>query len=67
VPRRASPGSRRINHQDQSWDDARLADPVAAARARRHRARACIPDQLLRHTEKWWLALEMIGEMTGPS
>ena len=49
----------------ESWDDAALADPVAAARARRRRERAGIPDQV-RHTEKWRLALEMIEEMTGP-
>jgi SRSO17 transposase len=50
----------------QSWDDAGLADPVAAARARRRRELARIPDDV-RHTAKWRLALEMIGEMTGPS
>ena len=49
----------------QSWDDAALADPVAAAAAARRRARAGIPDRV-RHTEKWRLALEMIDEMTGP-
>src|SRR6266699_5261817 len=49
----------------QSWDDAALADPVAAAGAARRRQRAGIPDQV-RHTEKWRLALEMIDEMTGP-
>jgi SRSO17 transposase len=49
----------------QSWDDAALADPVQAARAARRRARAGIPGDV-RHTEKWRLALEMIGEMTGP-
>jgi SRSO17 transposase len=49
----------------QSWDDAALADPVAAARARYRRGRAGIPDQV-RHTEKWRLALEMLEEMTGP-
>ena len=49
----------------ESWDDAKLDDPVAAARARRRRERAGIPDEV-RHTEKWRLALEMIGEMTGP-
>src|SRR5512142_3408237 len=50
----------------ESWDDAALADPVAAARARRRRRRqARIPDQV-RHAEKWRLALEMIEEMTGP-
>jgi SRSO17 transposase len=49
----------------QSWDDTALADPVAAARARRRRAQARIPDDV-RHREKWRLALEMIGEMTGP-
>jgi SRSO17 transposase len=49
----------------ESWDDAALADPVAAARAARRRARAGIPDEV-RHTEKWRLALEMIEEMAGP-
>jgi SRSO17 transposase len=49
----------------ESWDDAKLADPVAAARARRRRERARIPDQV-RHTGKWRLALEMIEEMTWP-
>ena len=49
----------------ESWDDAKLDDPVAAARARRRRERAGIPDEV-RHTEKWRLALEIIGEMTGP-
>ena len=50
----------------ESWDDAKLDDPVAAAGARRRRARAHIPDQV-RHTGKWRLALEMIDEMTGPA
>src|SRR5216684_6270824 len=49
----------------ESWDDAVLDDPVAAARARRRREQARIPDQV-RHTEKWRLALEMIDEMTAP-
>ena len=49
----------------ESWNDQVLADPVAAARARRRRAQARIPDDV-RHSEKWRLALEMIGEMTGP-
>jgi SRSO17 transposase len=49
----------------ESWDDAALADPVAAARARRRRSQARIPDEV-RHTEKWRLALEMIDEMTEP-
>ena len=49
----------------ESWDDAALTDPVAAARAARRRERAGIPDAV-RHTEKWRLALEMIDEMTGP-
>jgi SRSO17 transposase len=49
----------------QSWDDQALDDPVAAAGAARRRGQARIPDQV-RHTEKWRLALEMIGEMTGP-
>ena len=49
----------------ESWDDAVLDDPAAAARARRRRDRAGIPDEV-RHTEKWRLALEMTEEMTGP-
>jgi SRSO17 transposase len=49
----------------QSWDDTALADPVAAARARRRREQARIPDDV-RHSEKWRLALEMLEEMTGP-
>jgi SRSO17 transposase len=49
----------------ESWDDAKLDDPVAAARAKRRRAQAHIPDDV-RHTGKWRLALEMIDEMTGP-
>ncbi len=48
----------------ESWDDAALADPVAAACAWRRRARAGIPDEV-RHREKWRLALDMIQEMTG--
>jgi SRSO17 transposase len=50
----------------RSWDDAAVGDPVAAAAARRRRERAGIPDEV-RHVEKWRLALEMIGEMTGPA
>jgi SRSO17 transposase len=49
----------------ESWDDKALADPVQAARARRRREQARIPDGI-RHREKWRLALEMIDEMTGP-
>jgi len=49
----------------ESWDDQALDDPVAAAAARRRRELSRIPDQV-RHTEKWRLALEMIGEMAGP-
>ena len=49
----------------ESWDDAALAGPVAAARAARRRERARIPAGI-RHAEKWRLALEMIDEMTGP-
>ena len=49
----------------ESWDDAALGDPVAAARARQRRERAGIPGDV-RHTEKWRLALEMIDEMAGP-
>jgi SRSO17 transposase len=47
----------------ESWDDAKLEDPVAAAGAKRRRERAGIPAQV-RHSEKWRLALEMIDEMT---
>ncbi len=50
----------------ESWDDAALDDPVAAAGARRRRERAGVPGEV-RHTEKWRLALEMIDEMTGPA
>src|SRR5580700_4909184 len=46
----------------ESWDDAALADPVAAAGAARRRERAGIPDEV-RHAEKWRLALDMIEEM----
>ena len=49
----------------ESWDDAVLDDPVAAAGVRRRRERAGIPGAV-RHTEKWRLALDMIDEMTGP-
>ena len=49
----------------ESWDDAMLDDPVAAARARYRRGRAGIPDEV-RHAGKWRLALEMIEEMTAP-
>jgi SRSO17 transposase len=49
----------------QSWDDAALDDPVAAARAKHRRERAGLPDEV-RHTEKWRLAVEMIEEMTAP-
>jgi SRSO17 transposase len=49
----------------ESWDDAMLADPVAAARARYRRGRAGIPDEV-RHAGKWRLALEMTEEMTAP-
>src|SRR5436309_5201214 len=50
----------------ESWDDAKLGDPVAAARAMRRRERAGIPDEV-RHTEKWRLALELIDERAGPA
>jgi SRSO17 transposase len=49
----------------RSWDGKALDDPVQAARARRRRERARIPDDV-RHSEKWRLALEMIDEMAGP-
>jgi SRSO17 transposase len=49
----------------ESWDDAALDDPVAAAGAARRRERAGIPDEV-RHAGKWRLALDMIDEMTGP-
>ena len=47
----------------RGWDDTQLDDPVQAARARRCRERAGLPDEV-RHAEKWRLALEMIKEMT---
>jgi SRSO17 transposase len=49
----------------ESWDDDAAPGEVAAAAIRRRRERARIPDEV-RHTEKWRLALEMTGEMTGP-
>ncbi len=49
----------------ESWDDAALDDPVAAAGAARRRQHAGIPAGV-RHREKWRLALDMIDEMTGP-
>jgi SRSO17 transposase len=49
----------------RSWDDNALDDPVQAARARRRRERARIPDDI-RRSEKWRLALEMTDEMAGP-
>jgi SRSO17 transposase len=49
----------------QSWDDRQAPDEVTAAAIRRRRGRAHMPDDV-RHTEKWRLALEMIGEMGGP-
>src|SRR5256714_4396065 len=42
----------------ESWDDAALADPPAAAGARRRLERAGLPDEV-RHTEKGRLALQM--------
>jgi SRSO17 transposase len=48
----------------ESWDDEALDDPVQAARARRRRELARIPDDV-RHSEKWRLALEMFDELTG--
>src|SRR6266545_4106669 len=44
----------------ESWDDAALDDPVAAARAARRRERAGIPDEV-RHAEKWRLGLAARG------
>jgi SRSO17 transposase len=49
----------------ESWDDTKLADPVAAARARRRREQARIPGEV-RHSEKWRLALEMFDERAAP-
>ena len=43
----------------ESWDDAALDDPVAAARAGAAASRRGLPDQV-RHIAKWRLALEMI-------
>src|SRR5258707_5260399 len=49
----------------ESRDDAALADPVAAARARQRRERAGIPGEV-RHAEKWRPAPGMIEGLTGP-
>src|SRR5260370_2862519 len=49
----------------ESWDDTALADPVAAAGARRRRGRAGIPGEVP-HREKWRLALDRIGGLDGP-
>src|SRR5258705_229252 len=49
----------------ESWDDAALDDPVAAAGARRRRERAGIPGEG-RHTAKWRLGLGISDEVTGP-
>ncbi len=49
----------------ESWDDLALADPVAAAGARRRRERAGIPGEV-RDREKWRVARDLIDEMTGP-
>ena len=49
----------------ESWDDQAAPDEVTAAAIRRRREHARIPDDV-RHAGKWRLALEMIGEMTGP-
>src|SRR5256885_3768131 len=49
----------------ESWDDAKLDDPAAAARAPPRRERAGIPREV-RHARKWRPALEMIDEMTRP-
>ncbi len=49
----------------EGWDDRALDDPAQAARARRRREQARIPDGV-RHTGKWRLALERSDEMTGP-
>jgi SRSO17 transposase len=47
-----------------SWDGTTIEDPGTAERVRARRARAGIPDDV-RHREKWRLALDMLGEMTG--
>jgi SRSO17 transposase len=48
----------------ESWDDAMVADPVAAEEVRARRARCKLgPD--VRYREKWRLALEMLDEVTG--
>jgi SRSO17 transposase len=48
----------------ESWDDAMVADPVAAEQVRARRAR-CKLDADVRYQEKWRLALEMLDEVTG--
>src|SRR5262249_6704893 len=49
----------------QSWDDAALDDPVAAARARRRREQAHIFGEV-RHVEQWRLGLGMVDRMARP-
>src|SRR6266849_6511157 len=49
----------------ESWDDQALADPVAAAAARRRRELSHTRGRG-RHTERGGRAREMIGERTGP-
>jgi SRSO17 transposase len=48
----------------ESWDDAMVADPVAAEEVRARRAR-CKIDEDVRYREKWRLALDMLDELAG--
>jgi SRSO17 transposase len=47
----------------ESWDDAMVADPVAAEQVRARRVR-CKIDEDVRYREKWRLALELLDEVT---
>jgi SRSO17 transposase len=47
----------------ESWDEEKAADEQAAAEIRRRRTRSAIPE-VVRHKEKWRLALDMLDEVT---
>lgn len=48
----------------ESWDETKAADGEAAAEIIARRARSAIPE-VVRHREKWRLALDMLDEVTG--
>jgi SRSO17 transposase len=47
----------------ESWDEEKAVDEQTAAEIRRRRTRSAIPD-VVRHREKWRLALDMLDEVT---